>query len=58
MHIEGVCIREGRQASVGEVAAQKADDDATILEGVHQMSKVPMVVQTSQILVTRLPRLI
>ena len=33
MHIEGVCIREGRQASVGEVAAQKAADDVTILEG-------------------------
>ena len=32
MHIEGVCIREGRQASVGEVAAQKAADDTTILE--------------------------
>ena len=33
MHIEWVCIREGRQASVGEVAAQKAADDVTILEG-------------------------
>ena len=57
MHIEGVCIREGRQASVGEVAAQKAADDITIWKGVHQMSKVPMVAQTSQVLVTRLPRL-
>ena len=28
MHIEGVCIREGRQANAGDVAGKKAADDA------------------------------